>query len=284
MMWETLRIPPTTDAAVIRRAYVAVLRGIDIDREPAAFMRLREAYEYALAACSFQETPGVVFALAPAAAPAAVYLEGNGRAAVDAEPDPYVVIESLLAHEGVGDAWRAYNGFMASGAIGLNDQRPLAGMVVTAALHDADLAIDTFRTMVDLLGPEDIVPDDLTVLRRDAAARIAAHRWLDRVTRDATRSPFGTRWSAVLAARSFLGRRRRLGRSWSKLEAIRRLLEEYSEHAKWLTSRVDEKRLANFKDRAALALKRKHRRNNIFVVAVLLFVVLNVLYQLLFGE
>src|SRR4051794_19992018 len=46
--WAILGIEPTGDAKTIRRAYAAGLRAIDADREPAAFQRLRAAYEAAL--------------------------------------------------------------------------------------------------------------------------------------------------------------------------------------------------------------------------------------------
>lgn len=47
--WDELGIAPTSDESVIRRAYAQRLRSIDTDRDPAAFMRLRRAYDDALA-------------------------------------------------------------------------------------------------------------------------------------------------------------------------------------------------------------------------------------------
>jgi hypothetical protein len=47
-MWAILGLEPTTDTAVIRRAYATVLRRTNPDEDPAGFARLRQAYEVAL--------------------------------------------------------------------------------------------------------------------------------------------------------------------------------------------------------------------------------------------
>lgn len=46
--WTVLEIAPGAATDAIRRAYVARLKAIDVDADPAAFMRLREAYDAAL--------------------------------------------------------------------------------------------------------------------------------------------------------------------------------------------------------------------------------------------
>ena len=47
-IWDELGIPPARDAKAIRRAYAARLKRLDPDSDPAAFQRLRQAYEAAL--------------------------------------------------------------------------------------------------------------------------------------------------------------------------------------------------------------------------------------------
>jgi hypothetical protein len=48
-MWDELGIGPCDDPKAVRRAYAARLKKLDLDKDPAAFARLREALEWALA-------------------------------------------------------------------------------------------------------------------------------------------------------------------------------------------------------------------------------------------
>jgi hypothetical protein len=48
-MWDELGIGPCDDPKAVRRAYAARLKKLDPDKDPAAFARLREALEWALA-------------------------------------------------------------------------------------------------------------------------------------------------------------------------------------------------------------------------------------------
>jgi hypothetical protein len=47
-MWDELGIAPSDDPKAIRRAYAARLKALDPDRDPAGFVRLRQALEWAL--------------------------------------------------------------------------------------------------------------------------------------------------------------------------------------------------------------------------------------------
>ena len=55
--WQTLGIAPTSDEAVIKKAYAARIREHRPDRDPEGFRRVRTAYEAALASCAFARPP-----------------------------------------------------------------------------------------------------------------------------------------------------------------------------------------------------------------------------------
>lgn len=288
-MWTILGIPPTSEPLVIRRAYVALLRRLDVDREPDAFIRLREAYEQALVACAVGDRNGGQ----PTAVDrgpdfqSTVLADPVGGSETNAEPaerDPAEWIATTLANGTLAEAWQVYNHGLASGAIGIDQQRPLAARLASAALHDAGVPTDTFAALAAQLGPEDAAPDWLTPLRSEATRRIEAHRWLDRVTIAASRPPSGTSKYTVRAAMTLLGRRRRIARSWKDLDALRHLLDEYRRHASWLDGRVDADRLRLLEERLGLAIARQRHRDRLFIGAVVAFFVLDFLYVFLFGE
>ena len=58
--WEELGIPPTFEREAIRRAYAARLKATNPERDPAAFIRLRAAYEVALQLAQWLETGAAI--------------------------------------------------------------------------------------------------------------------------------------------------------------------------------------------------------------------------------
>ncbi len=56
-MWKALGIDPTDDTREVRAAYARQLRAIDPERDPAAFIALRTAYELALSRAAHSRTP-----------------------------------------------------------------------------------------------------------------------------------------------------------------------------------------------------------------------------------
>ncbi|MCW3835759.1 hypothetical protein ACFQ1E_05485 [Sphingomonas canadensis] len=64
--WHELGIEPTNDPRAIRAAYSAKLKAIDVDREPEAFIALREAFEFVQSFVkSINSTPGSTREAAP---------------------------------------------------------------------------------------------------------------------------------------------------------------------------------------------------------------------------
>ena len=57
--WQILGIAPTSDEAVIKQAYAALIREHRPDRDPEGFRRVRAAYEEALASCTSAQAPAV---------------------------------------------------------------------------------------------------------------------------------------------------------------------------------------------------------------------------------
>jgi hypothetical protein len=198
-MWDTLGIQPTTEVTLIRRAYAARLRSLDVDRNPAAFIALREAYEHALASCEIAEPwpldvpvtaarPG-----APRRADAAPEPLGHNVREPPAEHLPDDWLDVALAAGGIMAALEAYNRNMARGLIGLGQQRRHAADLAAAALRDPALPIATFRAAITALGVQHggTRHDDLAPLRGDIAARLAAYEWFEALGRTARKRAFG---------------------------------------------------------------------------------------------
>lgn len=70
--WGVLGIDPTSDQTAIRRAYATRLKMIDADREPQAFIELREAFEQARNEAAWSDFDDEEHADEPAEAPDAV--------------------------------------------------------------------------------------------------------------------------------------------------------------------------------------------------------------------
>ena len=111
--WDALGIAPTRDSRVIRAAYAARLKQMDIRADPAAFQHLRRAYELALRSG----------APAPAQAAARVPVERNELvpeiSALIAAGDPQGAVERLAGAE--------------AGAIGFDDMAAIEQRLLVSA-------------------------------------------------------------------------------------------------------------------------------------------------------
>jgi hypothetical protein len=101
MHWhlEVLGLPAHADLVAVRRAYAAALRGIDQAADPAAFARLREAYEAARAWC--EQADAATAEVAQAEAPAPMNEESAEGDAPQAQPEAQLQVDPTVTL-----AWR----------------------------------------------------------------------------------------------------------------------------------------------------------------------------------
>jgi hypothetical protein len=306
-MWDVLGIAPTTDTDAVRRAYVAKLRAIDVEREPAAFIRLREAYEAALAAGAYAQfnddtETGDLAPIEEETALAEETIDVTPRreatlakpqpvpppappVEIEIEEDPEEAIDDALEKSGVVAAWQVFEHAMATGAIGLGREAPLMNRLVAAALDYREPGSAAFfRSVIATVGPtKPSRDDDLADLRTVITDRLAAEKWLDETENNAAKRAFGKRKFVVRASRILLGRKRRYRRSRAMLSAIQQLLGEYRVHRFWLEPRLDAERMAGLEKRLQRDLVIKKWQDNAFVIAVLTFLAVDFLWVLIHG-
>jgi hypothetical protein len=309
-MWGVLGIAPTADTAAVRRAYVAKLRAIDVEREPAAFIRLREAYEGALAAgayAQFDDETETTDDLSEIEAETALAEETIDVAPIreatlpkpqpllpppappieiEIEEDPEWAIDEALEKSGVVAAWQTFEHAMATGAISLGEEAPLMNRLVAAALdYRGPGSAAFFRSIIATLGAtKPSRDDDLVDFRTTITERLAAEKWLDEIENNAGTRAFGKRKFVVLASRILLGRKRRYRRSRALLSAIERLLGDYRLHHFWLDPRLGAERMAALEKRLQRDLVIKKWQDNILVIGVLTFLAVDFLWVLIHGD
>jgi hypothetical protein len=283
-MWDILEIAPTEDALAIRRAYAACLKKLDVEKNPAAFIRLRQAYEEALAAPApsapeenpqgFHEPEECRTITVPARVPLSVD---------DYDDDEYdtLALKYALEEEDVAAAYRHYIALSASGAIGLGEQQAWAEKVVALALSYDSLPQKEFLEIAALLGPPQAARPDAPELRAEIQSRIAAHAWCEGLEKTAAQWAWGKKRHTILAARVFLGKNWHFYRSRASLTALTATFKDYKSHWRWLPSRFNGYRLTPLEQRLERAIKRKALRDKLYIIAVLTFLAADALYVLI---
>ncbi|HQT38393.1 MAG TPA: hypothetical protein PK231_03135 [Acidocella sp.] len=300
-IWRTLGIPRSSDTATIRRAYVAQLRTIDIEVDPAAFMALRRAFEQAIEKA--EELASEPEPESKIIAEGDDYDENDDDEGCDdrtqdipplpeqREPADWYqnqrslndwrdFLGTMITAHGVWVTWKLFNRALAKGDIALTDQTPLMQLLMTKAVKDETLPQAAFMTMIKTLGLEDAAFkfDGWQDLTTEIKKRLDAYHWLDALKAIATGPQRGKNKYPARAARIFLSPGSRLGGDTTMLEAVAKIFSEYHEREIWLRTDLDSIWLQRLEANLLRVKKIKAQNSKILVYAVLMFFGIDFLY------
>jgi hypothetical protein len=289
-MWDELGIGPCDDPKAVRRAYAARLKKLDPDEDPAAFARLRQALEWALAEIDDGATPQFQPSRARSSEPDTGQVVRNDFGPLqpigDVSSDPVRRRSDEPAPDDVSTAALEWLDFSTSertvleafeGALGRRDAAAALGLFNSSALPlpDALAQIDRlFELLVDDRTVEPAAfrelartfrwdrpaedPGTSAELRQRVLARLAAEDWYDSlVAAAAPRAPVSRKRSKVAGLML-----RRIGRyKMPRVDSaeLKTRLDELRIHQTWLRDRID--------PAWANALHKRWRRREIFWLA-----------------
>ena len=291
-MWQELGIAPTSDAREIRRAYALRLRDAHPEQDPAAFQRLRWAYERALAFAE-RVQPGAE----PSHDEGEAYEESTDEAAseqverFDVADDREIgaALRRFEAAQAAADTEAAFAEFSRGAARGmwsLADQERVVAELMKVAVEDERLPIGRFAEIAraaDWDRPIAWDDEEHKALRERVLARLGAGRWYTELKAVAAGSggKFEVRQQRLIA-RALLGRLPRWRIRLIAKESIRQALEEYERHQPWarrLISTEDADYLVWLRDdflraKAAWSTTQKSKRGSgvfqmVFVIAAI---------------
>jgi hypothetical protein len=276
-MWDELGIGPCDDPKAIRRAYAARLKKLDPDKDPAAFTRLREALEWALAetgdAAAQPFRPNRARPQHPEAAqdvlddlgepfpqPARDESRNYGLAISDdlvvsdivadadskwldvAASDRALLgaLESALGRRDAAAAMAFFYSAAATGAVPLHDAPALLDRLFALAVEDTKVERPAFRHLARTFGWDRAAPEQGATpeLRQRVLARLAAEDWYDSLAATAAPRAPATRKQANLA-RLMLGRIGRYRTPRVDRVELKKRLDEFRTHEAWLCDRID---------------------------------------------
>ena len=297
-IWAVLGLEATTDTAAIRRAYRARLREIDIDRNTASFIALRQAFEDAL-----QWSPGDAesypdeseeladgeyadFAsdaetltdeaepeCAADAAPGADQFHANSRDRMLIEAFDLAVKERKAS-----EAEPIFNAIMARGIAGIGDESEFIRRFVATAVEDMSFPVVRLENLAGRFIAQGFYgrSDGFASLRADVLKRVEADKWHSALCRDADKSwrPFGRNRRIRRVARLLLKRR------WQSVflrihgVTLDQALDQYHHHAGWIGAGMDSHWIAGIERRR----KRQIRRTNFLILTLLALLAVDFVY------
>jgi len=271
-IWAELGIAPTADPAVIRKAYADRLRGIDQDRDQAAFMALRQAFT--LAMNQTLPAPKAMEAFHPVQPPDAAQLRDDTR--ITALLRAFASAEQQGA---AGPAHQIYQHLLALGASAPQGGiSPLTLRMALIAARDTAMPTPAVDAMLHHLGLDAMVLErhknlpGIVELTAQCNRRLASDLWLRSLEDRLKQAWWGregrrNRQSAQVA-RFMLGRRRII--FGLNATILRRELDKFDQHRPFVAGALDSVRL----DRARLLAPRWIYRHSQRIMSWLIVAVL----------
>jgi hypothetical protein len=232
--WTVLEIAPGARADAIRRAYVAQLKAIDVDADPAAFMRLREAFDAALAGTTPMEPEREQRTEREIAPPTETVVPKHAIAApYGALNEATVTFDALIKAGATREAAAFLERLLAQGIVPLGGEDAFVRALTACALADDGLSADDLSRIAT------------TFHAAQAGERAAALRWRAGIETDLARGK-GIRgtWARYGRAPTRIARALLAGMAkhdlWSgDLPALRREVTLAARYARWFPDFVD---------------------------------------------
>jgi hypothetical protein len=291
--WAELGIAPTGDQAAVRRAYATRLKAIDADRDPAAFMRLRQAYEDALAAKmeadkpeedGDEERPGNdhEFPSRPQeSSPAAAAAWGGFavQSSIDvAFPDRFgQTFQKIIAAGDTRAASRSLKAALAEGIVEIGQERELVRRLAVCGLADKTLSPDEIDEIGRTFGAERAHAGDwVSESLQDLLVRADAARWQARILRNAQ---LGDIWMIGYVARILI-KRVRIARAIRHtadqnlmvrdLPTLRIEVMNARRYARWITGQIDQGPLEEKLQRLERTLRAQEIQATVIGIVIIL--------------
>jgi len=255
-MWDELGIDPASDAKEIRRAYAARLRALGSNPDPERFLRLRRAYERALAAIGTSQP-------AASAAPQELLPPVAMSQSLPVSPHECAVLLAALQDAGrakrYDDLFQVFEHGLATGLLALSARVQVGDQIIQTLLNDTDISAERFHAYMNRLGLDLAISRSatLSVVRTHAIARLDAANWFADLEKQA-RAPRARFWqrfgrqSQIAAmqirsravAQAFFGAVPPIGISALTARALRQRFHEYQHHMPWIANNFDPKAIA----------------------------------------